>query len=92
MLGVFKKAFILKGIKMDTKLINIMVCPLCKSSLIYDKGKQVLICKADKLAYSIVDGILNQLLILIFNRPFIRSPITIKFLKKSTSSINTLSL
>ena len=57
MLGVFKKAFILKGIKMDTKLINIMVCPLCKSSLIYDKGKQVLICKADKLAYSIVDGI-----------------------------------
>ena len=41
---------------MDTRLINIMVCPLCQSPLVYDKEKQRLICKADKLAYPIVDG------------------------------------
>ena len=33
-----------------------MVCPLCQSPLVYDKEKQRLICKADKLAYPIVDG------------------------------------
>ncbi|MEI7842874.1 MAG: Trm112 family protein [Gallionellaceae bacterium] len=42
---------------MDAKLLEILVCPLCKSSLIYRKAEQELICKADKLAYSIQDGI-----------------------------------
>lgn len=30
---------------------------MCKSSLIYDKDKQELICKADKLAFPVRDGI-----------------------------------
>lgn len=42
---------------MDKKLLDILACPLCKSSLIYDKDKQELICKADKLAFPIRDGI-----------------------------------
>jgi len=42
---------------MDAKLLEILVCPLCKSSLIYRKAEQELICKADKLAYAIQDGI-----------------------------------
>lgn len=42
---------------MDKKLLDILACPLCKSSLIYDKGKQELICKADKLAFPVRDGI-----------------------------------
>ncbi|MDP2805849.1 MAG: Trm112 family protein [Gallionellaceae bacterium] len=42
---------------MDAKLLEILVCPLCKSSLVYRKAEQELICKADKLAYSIQDGI-----------------------------------
>ena len=42
---------------MDTKLLDILVCPLCKSPLIYQKGAQELICKADRLAYKIADGI-----------------------------------
>lgn len=42
---------------MDTKLLDILVCPLCKSSLIYNKAKQELICKADRLAFAIQDDI-----------------------------------
>ena len=42
---------------MDAKLLDILVCPLCKSPLIYKKSAQELICKADRLAYKIDDGI-----------------------------------
>ena len=42
---------------MDPKLLDILVCPLCKSPLIYRKPEQELICKADRLAYKIEDGI-----------------------------------
>ena len=42
---------------MDPKLLDILVCPLCKSPLIYRKAEQELICKADRLAFAIQDGI-----------------------------------
>lgn len=42
---------------MDKKLLEILVCPLCKGDLIYKKDEQELICKADRLAYPIRDGI-----------------------------------
>ena len=42
---------------MDPKLLDILVCPLCKSPLVYKKSAQELICKADRLAYRIEDGI-----------------------------------
>jgi uncharacterized protein YbaR (Trm112 family) len=42
---------------MDKKLLDILACPLCKSSLIYDKDKQELICKADNLAFPVRDDI-----------------------------------
>lgn len=42
---------------MDKKLLEILACPICKSSLIYEKDNQELICKADKLAFPIRDGI-----------------------------------
>lgn len=42
---------------MDAKLLEILVCPLCKSSLIYRKTEQELICKADRLAFPIQDDI-----------------------------------
>ena len=42
---------------MDTKLLDILVCPLCKSQLIYRKPANELICKADRLAFAIKDGI-----------------------------------
>lgn len=46
---------------MDTKLLEILVCPLCKGPLFFDKQKQELICKADRLAYRILDGIPRML-------------------------------
>jgi len=42
---------------MDKKLLDILACPLCKSSLIYHKDQQELICKADNLAFPVRDGI-----------------------------------
>jgi len=41
----------------DKKLLDILACPLCKSSLIYDKSQQELICKADRIAFPIRDDI-----------------------------------
>ncbi|MFQ3192409.1 MAG: hypothetical protein ACI936_003561 [Paraglaciecola sp.] len=37
----------------DTKLMEILACPVCKGKLDYDKAHQELICKFDKLAYAI---------------------------------------
>ena len=42
---------------MDAKLLDILVCPLCKSPLLYRKTRQELICKADRLAFPIQDDI-----------------------------------
>ena len=42
---------------MEARLLDVLVCPLCKSPLVYDKAAQELICNADKLAYPIRDGI-----------------------------------
>jgi len=41
----------------DARLLEILVCPLCKGPLQYDRAAQELICSADKLAYPIQDGI-----------------------------------
>ncbi|QYJ87564.1 Trm112 family protein [Shewanella mesophila] len=41
----------------DKKLLEIVACPVCKGKLEYDKAKQQLICKADRLVYAIDDGI-----------------------------------
>jgi len=42
---------------MDNKLLDILVCPICKSPLHYNKEAQELICRADRLAYPIRDDI-----------------------------------
>lgn len=42
---------------MDAKLLEILVCPLCKGPLHHDKSAQELICAADRLAFPIRDGI-----------------------------------
>jgi len=42
---------------MDAKLMDILVCPLCKGPLVFRKDKQELVCKPDRLAYAIKDGI-----------------------------------
>lgn len=42
---------------MDSKLLDILACPLCKGPLQYARQQQLLICRADRLAYPIRDGI-----------------------------------
>jgi uncharacterized protein YbaR (Trm112 family) len=42
---------------MDKRLLEILVCPLCKSPLYLDQAKHELICKADRLAYPIRDDV-----------------------------------
>ena len=42
---------------MDKKLLDILVCPLCKGPLVYKKAAEELICKPDRLAYPIRDEI-----------------------------------
>ncbi len=42
---------------MDKKLLDILVCPVTKGPLVYDKKNQELISKSARLAYPITDGI-----------------------------------
>ena len=42
---------------MDARLLDVLVCPLCKGPLVYNKVAQELICNADRLAFLIRDDI-----------------------------------
>ena len=42
---------------LDKKLLEILVCPICKQDLIYDKERKELICLSDLLAFPVKEGI-----------------------------------
>jgi len=42
---------------MDTRLLDILVCPICKGPLVYRKAQKELVCKGDRLAFPIRDDI-----------------------------------
>jgi len=42
---------------MDKKLLDILVCPLCKGKLEYFESENELVCHFDKLAYPVRDDI-----------------------------------
>lgn len=42
---------------MDARLLDILVCPICKANLEYRKAPQELVCKPCKLAYPVRDDI-----------------------------------
>ncbi len=42
---------------LDKRLLSILVCPVSKASLEYDREQQELVCRASGLAYPIRDGI-----------------------------------
>lgn len=42
---------------MDKKLLDILVCPVCKGELAYQREAQELHCRFDKLAFPIREGI-----------------------------------
>ena len=41
----------------DPKLLEILVCPICKGRLLYRKEAAELLCKADRLGFPVKDGI-----------------------------------
>jgi uncharacterized protein len=43
--------------RVDPRLLEILVCPRTKTSLLYDETRQELISRAARLAYPIRDGI-----------------------------------
>lgn len=42
---------------MDARLLDILVCPICKGNLEYRKAQSELLCKPCRLAFPIRDGI-----------------------------------
>jgi hypothetical protein len=42
---------------MDTRLLELLVCPVTKGSLEFDREKQELISRSARLAYPVRDGI-----------------------------------
>mgnify|MGYP001616033074 FL=1 len=41
----------------DPRLLEILVCPLCKGPLVYRKEAGELVCKPDRLGFPVKDGI-----------------------------------
>lgn len=42
---------------MDARLLDILVCPICKGPLLFRKTAGELVCRADRLAYPVRDDI-----------------------------------
>ena len=42
---------------MDTKLLELLVCPVTKGPLTYDREKHELVSKSARLAYPVRDGL-----------------------------------
>ncbi|WP_031405484.1 Trm112 family protein [Thiomonas sp. FB-Cd] len=42
---------------MDSRLLDLLVCPICKGPLEYERAAQELLCPRDRLAFPIRDGI-----------------------------------
>ena len=42
---------------MNRKLLDILVCPVCKGRVEHDRNADELICRACRLAYPVRDGI-----------------------------------
>ncbi|HEY5006509.1 MAG TPA: Trm112 family protein [Caulobacteraceae bacterium] len=43
--------------EVDPRLLEVLVCPLTKGPLVYDRAAQELISKEAKLAYPVRDGV-----------------------------------
>jgi uncharacterized protein YbaR (Trm112 family) len=46
---------------LDSKLLDILACPLCKGPLQWQRDAQCLVCRADRLAFPVVDGVPGML-------------------------------
>ena len=53
----WRKFFLNYHHAMDTKLLELLVCPVTKGPLKYDREKQELISRSARLAYPVRDGL-----------------------------------
>ncbi|MGE0583049.1 MAG: Trm112 family protein [Steroidobacteraceae bacterium] len=42
---------------MDTRLLDIIACPLCKGPVAFQRGQAVLVCRIDRLAFPVREGV-----------------------------------
>ena len=42
---------------MDDRLLDILACPVCKGPLKFRKAAQLLVCRAERLAFPLRDGV-----------------------------------
>jgi uncharacterized protein YbaR (Trm112 family) len=42
---------------LDSRLLDILACPLCKGPVIFRREAGVLVCRADRLAFPVVDEV-----------------------------------
>jgi len=42
---------------LDARLLDILACPVCKGPLRHDRKQDLLVCRGDRLAFPIRDGI-----------------------------------
>jgi uncharacterized protein YbaR (Trm112 family) len=42
---------------MDDRLLDILACPVCKGPLTYKKSAEKLVCRAERLAFPLRDGV-----------------------------------
>jgi uncharacterized protein len=42
---------------LDNKLLDFLACPLCKGPVHWHRDSQQLVCRADRLAFPVRDGI-----------------------------------
>ncbi len=47
----------MSGGNLDKKLLDILACPICKGPLLYLTDPERLVCRADRLAYPVREGI-----------------------------------
>ena len=45
---------------MDMVLLSVLACPVCGGKLLFDQQEQNLLCRADRLGFSIVNGVPNM--------------------------------
>jgi uncharacterized protein len=41
----------------DSRLLDILACPLCKGPVLFNAAAAAMICRADRLAFPVVDGV-----------------------------------
>lgn len=42
---------------MDARLLDILACPLCKGPLVWHPAEPALVCRTDRLAFPVKDGV-----------------------------------